>query len=196
MGYQKELIAQQLGYAAKSFEKHVATFESYTTEKHGKVYLLSWEQPGTSVYAIYYVLTRGCLMVYGDMGEAIYRWTGNCDYEWIAQCNIGYFEGKLCGVNGRGHSGHSWDHKAVEEEMDEFLKDASEEAKDILDDWKGHIGSPDEWMIYCWDNLEHLEEMGEAGWVTDIRVIFHLEGIKHAVAQLAKQSVPEKPTEA
>lgn len=75
-------------------------FKNHEAElnQSGEISFLTWGKPGTIHYKIWYVLheTHGTLMVYGDLGEAIYRWYGKVSFHGIAGFDLHYFHGKTC----------------------------------------------------------------------------------------------------
>jgi len=72
---------------------------------------LVFGKPGTIFLRIYYLLQNSTLMVYGDVGEAVYRWHGRrLTFSEISGFNIGYFFEKCrASENGSVLSASDWD---------------------------------------------------------------------------------------
>lgn len=89
-GIPLDLQAQWVGHVA-------------TRVQHGEVDLLTWANPRSSNYALRYaILPRDptgatCLVVTGDLGEAVYVWYGDVTYEGIVGMNLSYFASKCQG---------------------------------------------------------------------------------------------------
>ena len=70
------------------FPNHIAKF----TEHPDGTKILEWRnKSGTSVYWFTAVLRNGALCIFGDIGEAIYRWYPDVhSWEFFADTGIGY----------------------------------------------------------------------------------------------------------
>ena len=91
----------------KWFAEHIATVS--TAKDHiGDITTLEWRKPGTWNYRIVYMMRGGMLLVYGDMGEAVYQWSGQIDLEFLASCSLDYFTSK-CQASEQGRGGQEWD---------------------------------------------------------------------------------------
>src|SRR4051812_46241542 len=88
------------------FSNHVAKVSE--AECHlGKVTVLEWAEPGTFIFRVVYVILRHSLIVYGDIGEAVYQWSGNIGLEFLSNLNIDYFASK-CEASEYGRGGREW----------------------------------------------------------------------------------------
>lgn len=94
------------------FKNHVAEFSDFPNNPNIKT--LTWQQPNTSIYSIHYCIWGRNLAVFGDLGEAIYSWSSNVDWDFLSSCNLDYFHGK-CRASECGSSFNYW-------EPDEVLK--------------------------------------------------------------------------
>lgn len=190
--------------AHKPWKNHVAKLE-----KHGE-YLetLEWKKPGDSHFAVWYVRQHGCLMVWGDLGSAVYRWYPDVDMASIANTNLDYFVGK-CEASEVGSPPYSWDSHQAEKDMREYFaefhdekwqgslerKERNEEASkfELAYGW-GALGEDEhvwvEWVranaddIFGQDWWEH--PIVEAGKKLNARVKLHHEGLKLAFENLKK----------
>ncbi|MHC8517019.1 hypothetical protein [Sporosarcina sp. ITBMC105] len=72
------------------FKDHVAKI----TEHEG-VTILDWKEPGTSMYAVKYVMVGNKLFISGDIGNAVYDLTRNATIKIFSDVNLSYFTGKL-----------------------------------------------------------------------------------------------------
>jgi len=177
-----------------------------TRTKHGDCEILVWAKPKSSNYAMQYVLLpRGptgamCLVVTGDLGEAVYVWYGAVTYDRIAGMNLGYFASK-CEASETGRGFKTWDpdqaRAVLLEHWEEWAADAviSSEAsalaealrnKEIGDDprelcdWL--TGEPGAELVFGCDAWE-LADCGER---PHDRCALHLMGIKAAMRYLAE----------
>ena len=162
----------------------------------GEINLLTWGKPGTSCYKIWYVLheKHGALMVYGDLGEAVYRWYGAVSFRDIASFDLDYFHGKTCASElGRVSENYEWDEGEAKRMIFEHFKDSM--------DCKGYKKFKDSFvsgMLY--NKQEFISELnqnnnidifGQDAWewiygvgnVIPIRCQAHLIGIKMAMGK-------------
>lgn len=160
-----------------------------------------WKAPDTVVNSIYYFIWGATLMVCGDLGEAIYRWSGGINLKFLAGCNQDYFREKCCGLSGQPEEVYSWDEDACRAEVESILVEPNgwwdgellvakrkvfeeENGKSFMasqDEWAGWLRChEDEFIKGWWD--------GPASWgrVTNIRVLGHLVGLKMAWEQLGE----------
>lgn len=200
----------------KIFAKHEATLCKATVglAKPQEVTTLDWRQPDNCIYAIRYVLIGGTLMVYGDCFEAIYQWGGKIDFGFISRCDFGYFAEK-CRASPSGRGFPAWDSDLAEETIVEYCHDMlvahTEDGQgtkqylefiEKLNDslvWD-HIDSSDAWTVWCHSDAYDVlgddwyeGSIAEPGKMTDVMCLYHLEGVKHAMAQLeeGKKDVPD-----
>lgn len=91
----------------KWFANHVAILS--TAKDHiGEITTLEWAQPGTWNCRIVYMMRGGILLVYGDLGDAVYQWGDKISLEFLAGCSLDYFTGK-CQASEEGRGGKEWD---------------------------------------------------------------------------------------
>lgn len=91
----------------KSFKNHVATISHYA-DHIGPMTTVEWAQPGTNNHRVVYVLRGGVLLVYGDLGDAVYTWYNSISLNFLSGLNLDYFSGK-CGASEDGRGGKEWD---------------------------------------------------------------------------------------
>lgn len=179
------------------FKDHVATLTVLKDEQGNEIERLLWKRPGTSVCMIVYLRSNATLLVYGDLGDAIYQWSEKQTLEWISGLNFGYFAGK-CQASEEGRGYKTWDGQVLEERIKEFFKDYQEEyprgyAKFQESYGRHSTSSRDEWIMFL--STEGAEHFGPEysywpmGETIDGRCNLHLEGLKLAFKQL-------KPAEA
>ncbi len=173
------------------FKDHEAKFNSL-----GEVCLLTWGKPDTICYKIWYVLheKHGTLMVYGDLGEAIYRWYSRVNFEGIAGFNLGYFHYKTCASElGRVSENYEWDENVAERTIFNHFKDSMDCKgwKKFKDSYASKtLHNKQEFIaeLYQGDNIDIFgqdswEWIYGAGDVIPIRCQAHLIGIKMAMAE-------------
>ena len=187
------------------FKDHIATL----TNLGNNVTMLNWVIPEKTLYGITYILKDGCLMVYGDFGEAIYRWTEPNDFDWLADTDLGYFKSKCC-ASESGREFMRWDiYKAKEEwkirtsidSLTEYTGDEEYKARQLIEYWSGKIKEAEaylsnerEWESFIEQNGDlFLDLFGSDYWesnicrigiVTHEYCIRHWFGIKLAMEQL------------
>lgn len=77
---------------AEWFPEHVASFEQLSESTA----VLSFRKPGTSVYAVRYILDRNYLIITGDIGEAVFCLTEKAKLKSLAEeYSMSYLFGKL-----------------------------------------------------------------------------------------------------
>ncbi len=165
------------------FKDHTA-HRSVLKDEHGNtVERLLWAQVGHSVYRIYYYCIYGTLVVYGDLGEAIYQWNKmDMDLRWVSNCSLEYFAGK-CQASEEGRGYKVWNPDRARERLDEIGHDNS--AYDALDSehewsaWMGHNGYDTFGDCYI--------EYGSIGMEISMRCEAHLLGLKQAFARTDKE---------
>ena len=111
--------------ARKRFKDHVAV-NSEAQSHLGTVTVIEWAKPGTWVDHIRYFIHGATLMVYGDLGEAVYRWSGKLSLPFLAGCNLDYFRSK-CQASEYGRGGKEWDEDAARENLQYYIDDAISE---------------------------------------------------------------------
>lgn len=206
------------------FKNHVATQEvfakvfpvtSVNPAGTPTVDKLIWEQPGTNINRIIYLLHGRLLFVAGDLGEAVFQFGSQGSFREMANCSIDYFSKKcLASENGRGYL--DWDAEVAKETMknwfDEYEKEYREEdladgkkpRKDLESDfdwrdgWEA-LGSKEEWEAWLDENGRDFlgdyfyedSRVVEAGRIYSTRLELMLEGLKRAVAQLEAAQQPQ-----
>lgn len=196
----------------EEFSKHVAT-----VEQEGSITKIRWQQPGVWNFAIKYVITDNVLMVYGDLGEAIYAWSSNISLPFLSTLGIHYFASK-CMASECGQGYREWCYEAAEEclqdEIDDRIKDFDVNFEDEpkpdpiafkdLIEYNG--GSSDtlmyenEWHRFMSDLDDYclefpsgaklsMEDRWDIGMVISPRCELHLIGIKMAYEQLQKREL-------
>jgi hypothetical protein len=185
----------------KNFENHVATIDQLAyfdvnADEDAKIDIrmevLKWKKPDSSSYMIKYILTGNTLCVYGDLGEAIYRWSSPITFKWLSELDLSYFKGK-CQASEVGRDFKEWDESQARKSLKQFAKDEYFEWKNFEEsdglnslysknDWR-------EWVSHC-----GAEVLGEYFWewaysigdTIHTRCLYHFIGIKMAVEQMEK----------
>ncbi len=208
--YAKEVIER---CDKSDFKDHLAVHD-VVHNRGEEIELLSWRaRDGCSHYFTHYILHRGVLMVYGDCGEATYRWytspTDPTTLEIISGYDLHYFASKMCGLGGGGKR-YAWDpgvatayvedylERHDEEVIDEALADAEseeeqeaaqlkkdEQVRQELEGWENYIHSEQEWHHFLLEvERDYREDLGGAGEVLDHNLIRHHQGLVLAMKQL------------
>ena len=174
------------------FKDHVATLTVLKDESGNVVERLNWSKPGTGINRIVYFRYGCVLVVFGDLGAAIYQWSDLANLEWISCCNIGYFAGK-CQASEEGRVYKIWDSDVLEERIAEYFESRQDENPIGFAKFKASSGPHstsfrDEWM--CFLEREGHEHFGQDfyewayGETVAPRCHLHLEGLRRAFKQL------------
>ncbi len=197
------------------FKDHVAKVETWIAfeskdDANPKNTALSirWARPNDSNYAVHYVILRnqGTVVVMGDIGEAVYRFSSPIDMAFLASLDTGYFAGKqVAAEKGTAH-GKTWDGQIALEEVRDLFKgliselqaDNPKKAKEVkawLKDnawWESSCSFPEE--LYRALEKSPLAEDGNlaeylsgVGIVYSIRTVGHLVGLKMIHDQLSQK---------
>ena len=79
--------------AAEWFKNHSAT--AFQSGNGGsKLTVIDWRKPDTGNYAMRFTVSQNCVVVTGDVGDAIYCFTGEIDLEKLASFDWHYFVNK------------------------------------------------------------------------------------------------------
>ena len=114
----------------KNFENHVATIDQfskfypndYDAPLDIQIETLTWKKSDSYNYYVKYIHMGNTLCVFGDLGEAIYRWSEPVTFEWLSNLDLSYFAGK-CQASEVGRDFKEWDeHKALDA-MKHFAKE-------------------------------------------------------------------------
>ena len=188
---------------ADTFKDHVAKYEKHSDHLE----TLEWKEPGSSIYAIWYVRQYGTLMVFGDCYEAIYQWYPDMSFRSMADTNLDYFVSK-CKASPHGRKPEIWDSAAAHTCLKEYfgqtsggmdeddlamLKKQEEEFED-LSGWR-YLDSEFEWNHWAYDNASDVfgsdwyEDISLArpGMILDPCIRLHHAGLKAAFEQLAQK---------
>lgn len=178
----------------KNFENHVATINQYVNfDKEIKgidIEVLTWKKPDSSSYMIKYIVTDNTLCVYGDLGEAIYRWSSPITFEWLANLDLSYFKGK-CQASEVGRDFKEWNQNKALNALKNFAKDeyfewlqfeATDGQSSLYSnaDWK-------EWLSHRGHDVlgvEYWEWAYDIGFTTNTRCIYHFLGLMMAMKQI------------
>ncbi|MCD6436442.1 MAG: hypothetical protein J7L15_08720 [Clostridiales bacterium] len=194
----------------KWFKDHVADFSTYIDENGNKIERLFWHKPDTWCFHINYTIEENTLIITGDLGCAIYKWSSPISFNSISTFNFDYFAGK-CEASENGRHFVEWDSeiaiKSIEENFQQMAKDKYEEcicedectceerrAKEYMEKFKEERGDGALCDKYEW--VEWVREYGEdilgydcwewaysCGETIAIRCLSHLIGIQEAMSK-------------
>lgn len=168
------------------------------------LFRLSWANPASSDYSIVYIIDHHTLCVYGDLGEAIYQWSGKINLHFLRSLNLDYFHGK-CQASEKGRISDNYDFsfdKFAQHLKDEIVRAKEEGATylDKLDMESFKYCDEDEFGAVAWlreeggdldgETLGHLIDGGKS---IPLRCASHLIGLQMAAAQLEELSTPKGP---
>ena len=149
---------------------------------------LTWQRPDSGMYNTTYMRSGGLLIVYGDMGQAMYQVTGDHGFRWWADTDLSYFCGK-CVASEVGREFVQWDANTAIDRVTEFIEETEETGLDKtkVDLLKAHAYDISEFQDALRDvvDYETMEQLWDAGKVIHHRCIYHWLGLQMAVEQLA-----------
>jgi hypothetical protein len=162
-----------MGLSLEYFSNHKAYYNKETyTER------LVWRDPNTMIGFVKY-LCDGCyLYVSGDLGDAIYKWNEQVTLEWIAGCNLQYFESK-CVASEKENNYKEW----KPEVAIKTFKDHYPNCESMLPEIKEAAENPYTFAEFLFNEFNEIE-LGGAGYVVALRCKLHLRGLKDAMKQL------------
>lgn len=184
----KEYIASEIeDIRTRWFPRHVATWQSHTPD----LAVLTWAQPGTSNYGVFYVLHRNTVLVHGDLGNASYEWGEYISLKFLAQTELDYFLSKAQGLDGHLKP-LSWCSEHAEEWIRASMEEHQIEIPEIdRDTWPLEATSEESWKAYITDlyNSQDVEPetcsmLVRKGYAPNIRAIAHHIGLQLAWQQL------------
>lgn len=172
------------------FKDHRATFGN-----QGELQTLDWRKPDSWHCAIRYVIQGPVLFVWGDLEAAVYRWSSNISFDFLAGCDLQYFEGK-CEASPKGRDYRDFDPYDGLADLDEQLKYREEEGSDapppphLVDEARHAIQcGREDWHAWLRDNGYDMfgdcwyEYAPSIGMSIARTCEAHLIGIKMAFAQ-------------
>lgn len=219
MSRRSDLIEQRRKSFEESLLKAFALFEVtksvFETPDGRKLTYVRWANPKSGVYSMTFLVRTGTLFVSGDLYASTYRWSEDVSFEWIADCNFGYFFEKLCAAP--HERGKIWEQElvlcTVQDELEDHFKqegvtDPLEIKKlikdeldkdDLLDEIQRHAGSNHEWSEYVHNELEHPilqpqdgdSRLYGAGEMADYIHYGHLLGVKAATKAIQAKEAAE-----
>jgi hypothetical protein len=135
-------------YWEKEIRENWFQYHKATLTKHGDLTVLDWKKPGTIIFGVRYVFDGRLLYVSGDIGEAVFKFSGNIGVD-FSECGLDYFEGKL-----RASSRERRDF-----EKDEAIKELDDRVKNIVDE--GYEPIPEDTIKELKDIIEDCTTVSE-----------------------------------
>lgn len=181
------------------FIGHVATVEA----DNGDSMIVKWAKPGDSHALCIFIIRKGALYVSGDLGAAVYEWSGRVSLAWIANTSLDYFEGK-CQASETGRDFKQWSKEKAQRRALDLMKTQRDYEGDEYapgvdeDEVRGACESNDDWSRFLSDNgdaafgCDYWENYG-IGYEIHIRCRLHHLGVKLAAEFLAKQLAELEP---
>lgn len=143
-----------------------------------------WRKPDTGIYMVRYHIYRNRLIVTGDIGSAVYVWSENVSWNFLANCSIDYFAGK-CIASEYGLWGKTWNSECAEQRVREAVEDRDKNTYDeeAYEEAIRACGYEYGWLIFLGSSEgEELfgcdSEYADIGMTYGIRIEGHLVGLK------------------
>lgn len=195
MLYQEEREKLLTEHYNEAFKDHVASF----IDLPDGTQVLKWRNKrGGTDYYFNAVLQDGALMIYGDLGEAVFMWYSHITWKFFANLQFGYFASKCC-ASVVGKHFVEWDKKHA---VEVIMQVAGEGDFDLAlfrqCDGEDALGSAEEWLDWLQDHNEVLIDdfdgetfgyMVRVGEVIHGRCFGYLYGIKLAIKQWEERLV-------
>ncbi len=154
---------------------------------------LVWSHPRSSNSRVHYLIHGNVLMVWGDLGFAMYAWSQNISWEFLVGLNLDYFAGK-CEASEVGRGFEVWDPTVAKDALTAIVADRKEEVEDfdenpslllgMVEDDRAFeaLSTREEWLAWvsAGDHHEEFWEFGDLGMDIHARCVLHLEGLKRA----------------
>jgi hypothetical protein len=189
------------------FKAHKATFEELFVGPQAVTRAGAWlkwaKADGSNYSRVDYILHRNTLLVYGDLGDAVYSWSEAITLKFLADCDFGYFSGK-CQASETGRNYVEWSEERAKKWIAIDLKEYADEydcmplyrrLRHELDSnchskgqWEEHLrdmDSDDRHKLFGSEWYEHLD----VGMQANFRCWLHWKGIQMAWAQIQADAV-------
>ena len=170
---------------------------------------LVWSRPHSSNSRVHYHIHGNLLTVWGDLGFAMYAWSQEISWVFLAGLNLDYFAGK-CEASEVGRGFETW----VEEEAKQHLtalcvnwRDEVEEGdpdppplRMVKEDGGFEaLSTSEEWTSWVMGSAERSREFwefGDLGMAVHARCALHLEGLKRCQKavdeEITRHDVPDE----
>jgi len=180
----------------KQIEIITGWIRKHVVEEHTPSTLIYRELGTANCYLRYDIIGRN-LVVTGDMGSAVYQWSQQFSFEWLAGLEADYFIGK-CQASEEGVPFKDWDFELAEMRFKEFRKqlapDLGRKLKDILEECGGidHLptANREEWNRFAYEHLQDLwpdlDGIYDIGQGLALRGVCHWYGIKTAMKSITE----------
>jgi len=136
------------------FAKHQVIHHEIIGSDLGRLEYLRWQEPGTSVFWVDYILKNATLFVSGDIGEAVYIWSQPFSLLGISQCSLDYFHGKCTASEwGRTCECYEWDSATAKKTIKEHFEEYSTlEKYEIFKQSHAPLDNKNEFIAWCYYN--------------------------------------------
>jgi hypothetical protein len=116
---------------------HEARFRKMVNPDGTVLFMLDWRNPKSTINCCCFVIRHSTLMVYGDLGDAVYRWSDVISFQWLAGLGMGYFAEK-CLASDTGRGGREWDSELMAERLWQHLMENVPEDQNPAE-WAGKL---------------------------------------------------------
>lgn len=181
------------------FASHVASQKGCGgSENH-----ILFKNPASGFDAIaFIILDKSRLVVTGDLGDAIYKWSGNpaISWQWLANLDFDYFC-KKCVASAVGVPFRQWNEAKAKGLLIARLNELGEEGcsawefsrEELLEgiEFRGALFSYETWQNYRYHDIVWADALGDPsdvvnwGWEPHLECKLHFEALKLAVGQLS-----------
>lgn len=138
-------IQYRIKLADDMFKDHQVMVRGFNSPG-GTVNELLFRSPESSNGWMHLQIVRGyCLVVLGDLGDAVYEWHGNppLTFSWLADLDLHYFRSK-CVASEDGRGFEEWDEQSLAGRWERYIEGFEEGDRSALLEW--------------WDDLDDDEK--------------------------------------
>ena len=171
-------------------DEHIAEWFKDHIVRESSPNVIVFGKPASSDCLLRFRVDGPYLIVTGDLGDAIYRWSERVTFPWLAGLDLHYFKSK-CQASEVGRRFDEWDEEAARDRMKNWL----EQCPDRLEKFNELDGdlallSEGEWHSWLSRNVYEISDDGDGLWdigmVTALRCRAHLIGLRLAVGAALK----------
>lgn len=182
-------VYQMLGgkMTATVYEKRFAAHEAVFSLDGNS---MSWKRPGTVIDSVNMRIEGRYLLVWGDLGDAVYCWSQPISFKFLSGLNEDYFAGK-CLASEAGRGFREWNQEYAEEALEEMAATYAEEspaydieAREAIRD--NAMESQHSWYAWVYagdgERIDKFCELGDIGMKIHPWCSLHLGCIKMAMS--------------
>lgn len=163
-----------------------------------------WSNPDSGIFRVEYLSIGNCVFVCGDLGDAVFDFSGPRSLRSFAGCNLDYLCQKMRDLNGaNSRAGKQWNQAIADAWIKQWRLDLTESPEDHERELKwledndrpeSHTESEHEWQNFLSDDHPFAEDEPpyEIGLEINSRFIAIMDGLARAFAQIDSRKAVAK----